>query len=39
MTAGGWVLMLLSCSFVTGLLAFCYTRLLRSESRRDDRDG
>jgi hypothetical protein len=31
-TLGGWVIMLLSVGFVTGLLAWCISRVLRESS-------
>ena len=31
MTIGGWILMSLSCGTVTGLMVFCYYRLLRNQ--------
>ncbi len=32
MTAAGWFLMVVSCGSTTGLLVFCYRRLLRAEA-------
>lgn len=40
MTAGGWLMMLLSCGTVTALVVFCYARLLRHDlpASRDSTD-
>lgn len=34
MTPGGWIFMFLSLAFVWGLVGWCYSRLLRSGTRR-----
>jgi hypothetical protein len=33
-TIGGWIIMLLSVGFVTGLLAWCISRVLRESSAK-----
>jgi len=35
MTTAGWVLMLLSLSFVVGLVGYCYYRVLRTPRVRN----
>lgn len=39
MTTAGWALMLLSCGTVTGVMVFCYWRLLRDDRAATGRGG
>lgn len=38
MTIGGWIVMLLSVTFVVSLASFCFYRVLTSPSRQSELD-
>jgi len=35
MTFGGWIFMLLTWGIITGLMVYCYTKVIRSDIDKD----